>query len=173
MIKAACAGFVVLASLSLSFASAVAQPPDLGCTSSPSSNATQTLRCDNGITIVAESGARFELKDNNRDGHIDSIELSSKALFIEVPRKPGGARFKVLTPQAIAAVRGTKWAVDASDGKTAVFVADGRVAVSRRGGGKSVTLGVGEGVDVEGPGALVVKRWGAPRVAALMARLGQ
>ena len=173
MIKAACAGFVVLASLALSLEPVAAQPANLGCTSSPSSNATQTLRCDNGITIVAESGARFELKDNNRDGHIDSIELSSKALLVEVPRKPGGNRFKVLTPQAIAAVRGTKWAVDASDGKTAVFVADGRVAVSRRAGGKSVTLGVGEGVDVEGPGALVVKRWGAPRVAALMARLGQ
>lgn len=173
MFKAACAGFVVLTSLFLSLEPTAAQPANLGCTSSPSSNATQTLRCDNGITIVAESGARFELKDNNRDGHIDSIELSSKALLVEVPKKPGGNRFKVLTPQAIAAVRGTRWAVDASDGKTAVFVADGRVAVSRRAGGKSVVLGVGEGVDVEGPGALVVKRWGAPRVAALMARLGQ
>ncbi|TPQ32548.1 hypothetical protein C2U70_21525 [Bradyrhizobium guangdongense] len=173
MFKAARAGFFALASLCLTFAEVSAQPATLGCTSSPSSNATQILRCDNGITIVAESGARFELKDNNRDGHIDSIELSSKALLVEVPKKPGGNRFKVLTPQAIAAVRGTKWAVDASDGKTAVFVADGRVAVSRRAGGKSVTLGVGEGVDVEGTGALVVKQWGAPRVTALMARLGQ
>src|SRR5262245_7722816 len=134
MIKAARAGFIALTSLFLACAQAVSQPAGPGCTSSPSPNATQTIRCDNGITIVAESGARFELKDNNRDGHIDTIELSNKALLVEVPKKPGGNRFKVQTPQAIAAVRGTRWAVDASDGKTAVFVADGRVAVSRRAG---------------------------------------
>ena len=135
--------------------------------------ATQTLRCDNGITIVAENGARFELKDANRDGHIDSVELSSKALLIEVPKKPGGNPFKVLTPQAIAAVRGTKWAVDVADTKTSVFVADGRVGVSRRTRGRAVVLGPGEGVDVEATGPLTVKQWGQPRIAALMARLGQ
>ena len=69
------------------------------------------------ITIVAENGAKFELRDRNRDGHVDSVELSSKALLLEVPKKPGRARFEVVTPQAIAAVRGTKWAVDAEGGK--------------------------------------------------------
>ena len=78
------------------------------------------------------------------------------------------------TPQAIAAVRGTKWAVDAAEGKTSVFVVNGRVAVGRRTGSHSVTLGAGEGVDVEATrGPLTVKRWPAARVAALMARLGQ
>jgi hypothetical protein len=149
-----------------------------GCTASPSGAGTQTWRCDNGITIVAESGARFELKDANRDGHIDSVELSSKALLVEVPRKPGGNPFKVLTPQAIAAVRGTKWAVDVAEAKTtkaktSVFVADGRVGVSRRARGRGVVLGPGEGVDVEATGPLTVKTWGQPRVDALMARLGQ
>jgi len=79
---------------------------------------TQTLHCRTAITIVTESGAKFELKDRNRDGHVDSVELSNKALLIEVPKKAGGNRFDVVTPQAIAAVRGTKWAVDAADGKT-------------------------------------------------------
>ncbi len=135
--------------------------------------ARKSWRCDNGITIVAENGARFELKDANRDGHIDSVELSSKALLIEVPKKPGGNPFKVLTPQAIAAVRGTKWAVDVAEAKTAVFVADGRVGVSRRARGRGVVLGPGQGVDVEATGPLTVKTWGQPRVDALMARLGQ
>jgi ferric-dicitrate binding protein FerR (iron transport regulator) len=173
MTKLAHAGCIALASLLLSAAQVAAQPASLGCSSSPSSGGTQTLRCDNGITIVAENGARFELKDDNRDGHIDSVELSSKALLIEVPRRPGGNRFKVLTPQAIAAVRGTKWAVDAAEGKTSVLVVDGRVGVSRRAGRGRVVLAPGEGVDVESSGPLTVKRWGAPRVAALMARLGQ
>lgn len=101
------------------------------------------------------------------------MELSSKALLVEVPRKPGGNPFKVLTPQAIAAVRGTKWAVDVADAKTSVFVADGRVGVTRRSRGRGVVLGPGEGVDVEATGPLSVKQWGKPRIDALMARLGQ
>src|SRR5215469_16781045 len=116
------AGFVALAWSLLLMGYAAAQPADVGCTSSPSAADTQTWRCDNGITIVAESGARFELKDANRAGHIDSVELSSKALLVEVPKKRGGNPFKVLTPQAIAAVRDTRWAVDVADAKTSVFV---------------------------------------------------
>ena len=174
MTKVARAGFFVLACSFPLMGSALAQPvTNAGCTSSASAAGTQAWRCDNGITIVAENGARFELKDANRDGHIDSIELSSKALLVEVPKKPGGNPFKVLTPQAIAAVRGTRWAVDVADAKTSVFVADGRVGVSRRARGRAVVLGPGEGVDVEATGPLTVKTWGQPRVDALMARLGQ
>lgn len=173
------AGFFALAWSFVLIGSATAQPAvNAGCTASASAATTQVWRCDNGITIVAENGARFELKDANRDGHIDSVELSSKALLIEVPKKPGGNPFKVLTPQAIAAVRGTKWAVDVaeartSEARTSVFVVDGRVGVSRRARGRGVVLGPGEGVDVEATGPLTVKTWGQPRVDALMARLGQ
>lgn len=174
MIGDARAGLFALAGSVLLIGSAIAQPvANAGCTASPSAAGTQTWRCANGITIVAESGARFELKDANRDGHIDSVELSSKALLVEAPKRPGGNPFKVLTPRAIAAVRGTKWAVDVADAKTSVFVADGRVGVSRRAGGRGVVLGPGEGVDVEATGPLAVKTWGQPRVDALMARLGQ
>lgn len=173
MTKIARAALAAFAWLFVTAEYAAAQPANRGCISTPSPNATQTLRCAPGITIVTESGASFELKDDNRDGHIDSVELSSKALLVEVPKRPRGNRFRVLTPQAIAAVRGTRWAVDVSDGKTSVFVANGRVNVSRRSGGRPVVLGPGDGVDVEGAGTLVVKRWGAPRIAALMARLGQ
>ncbi|MBR0844204.1 FecR domain-containing protein [Bradyrhizobium liaoningense] len=167
------AGSFALAWSLLLMGCAAAQPANAGCTASPSAAGTQIWRCDNGITIVAENGARFELKDANRDGHIDSVELSSKALLVDVPRKRGGNPFKVLTPQAIAAVRGTKWAVDVADAKTSVFVADGRVGVTRRARGRGVVLGPGEGVDVEATGLLTVKTWGQPRVDALMARLGQ
>ena len=180
MRRVACAGFLALASSFLLIGQAVAQPAGAGCASSPSSAGTQTAntqtwRCDNGITIVAENGARFELKDANRDGHIDSVELSDKALLIQVPKKPGGNRFKVFTPQAIAAVRGTKWAVDTMTvaAKTSVFVAEGRVGVTRLSGGRGVVLAPGDGVDVEGTEPLTVNRWGQPRIDALMARLGQ
>ena len=167
------AAWIVVSGFLLLAGEAAAQPATLGCTSTPGALGTQTLRCPTAITIVSESGAKFELRDRNRDGQVDSVELSSKALLIEVPKKPGGNRFDVTTPQAIAAVRGTKWAVDAEGGKTSVFVAEGRVRVARRAGRGNVTLGPGEGVDVEATGELTIKRWPPARVSALMARLGQ
>lgn len=162
------AGFCLLAG------DAMAQPEKPACTSSQNLQGTQTLRCEAAITIVAENGAKFELRDRNRDGQVDSVELSNKALLLEVRKKSRRTRFEVVTPQAIAAVRGTRWAVDAEGGKTSVFVVNGRVNVARAGGRGRVDLGPGDGVDVEpSSGQLVVKRWPPARVAALMARLGQ
>jgi hypothetical protein len=167
------AGSIVVVSFGLLAGSAVAQPAQLGCTTASTSFGTQTLRCSTAITIVAESGAKFELRDRNRDGQVDSVELSTRALLLEVPKQTGRARFDVVTPQAIAAVRGTKWAVDADHAKTSVFVVNGRVRVARPVGRGSVVLGAGEGVDVEPSGELIVKRWPPTRVTALMTRLGQ
>jgi hypothetical protein len=167
------AGSIVFSSLLLLAADAAAQPAKFGCDAQQTAQGTQTLRCPTAITIVGESGAKFELRDRNRDGQVDSVELSNKALLLEVPKKPGRARFDVVTPQAIAAVRGTKWAVDAEGAKTSVFVVDGRVSVARPAGRGSVVLGAGDGVDVEPSGDLIIKRWPPARVTALMARLGQ
>ena len=168
------AGLAIFAPLFLVTGVATAQPAaSMGCSPQNPTSTAQTLRCEGGVTIVAENGARFTLLDRDGNGRVDSVELSSKALLIEVPKKPGGNRFEVMTPQAIAAVRGTKWAVDATEGKSSVFVVNGRVSVARRAGANRVVLGPGEGVDVEATGALTVKRWPPARVAALLARLSQ
>lgn len=154
-------------------APALAQSSEAGCVFEQADGGRQVLRCAEGLTITAERGARFSLLDRNGDGKADGASLRSKALLIDGPAGAAGG-FKVITPQAIAAVRGTRWAVDVQGGKTAVFVARGRVAVARSTGGEGVVLKAGEGVDVErGSGPLAVKRWGAARVAALLARLGQ
>jgi hypothetical protein len=151
---------------------ASAQQAATGCSSEQGKNATQTLRCRDGLIVVAEDGARFTLQ--SRGGNVDSVDLQSKAVLIDAPKQKGKSRFQVITPQAIAAVRGTKWAVDAQGSRTSVLVLDGQVAVRRPKGGGQVVLGPGEGVDVDpGTGALEVKRWGQPRVDALLARLGQ
>jgi len=149
-----------------------AQQANLGCVAANPTNVAQTYQCKGGVTIVAENGAQYMLGDANRDGRIDSVELSSKALLLDVQRKSGGRKFQVNTPQAIAAVRGTRWAVDVAEGKTSVLAVNGTVDVGRR-RGQRVVLGPGEGVDVEASGPLVVKRWAPARVSALMARLGQ
>lgn len=156
--------------------SVAAQPVGAGCVLDQAAFAgRQVLRCAGGLTITAESGAQYSFLDRDGNGKADAARLSSRALLLDAPKGSlGKTGFQVLTPQAIAAVRGTKWAVDADGSKTSVFVAQGRVSVRRPDSGRGVTLGAGDGVDVEaGTGVLTVKRWAPARVQALMARFGQ
>jgi hypothetical protein len=158
----------------LGIEAASAQPAGATCSSEPGSNATQILRCRDGLTIVAEDGAKFTLQGRDRNGGVASADLQSKALLLDVPKQPGKSHFRVITPQAIAAVRGTKWAVDVQQGRASVLVLQGRVGVRRPARPAQVFLGPGEGVDVDpGTDPLVVKRWAQARVDALLARLGQ
>jgi hypothetical protein len=151
---------------------ASAQQSTKGCSSEQQSGAAQTLRCRDGLIIVAEDGAKFTLQ--SKGGNVDGVDLQSKAVLVDAPKQKDKNRFQVITPQAIAAVRGTKWAVDAQGSRTSVLVLDGQVAVRRPSGGAQVVLSPGEGVDVEpGNEPLVVKRWAQPRVDALLARLRQ
>lgn len=152
---------------------APAQEATKGCSSEHLPNAAQVLRCG-GATIVAEDGAKFSLQDRDKNGNVDGVDLQSRAILVDAGKQRGKNRFEVTTPQAIAAVRGTKWAVDRQETRTSVLVLRGRVAVRRPAGAGEVTLGPGQGVDVDpGTGPLVVKTWGQPRVDALLARLGQ
>jgi hypothetical protein len=153
---------------------APAQTTDGGCTvEQVGGTSRHVLRCSNGLSATADPEATYSIQDRNADGSADAITLDRGGLLLEVPS--GEAGVEVIAPQAIAAVRGTKWAVDAAQpGRTSVFVVTGQVAVRRRAGDESVLLGAGDGVDVdEGDAPLVVRQWGAARVAALLARFGQ
>lgn len=155
---------------------AMAQSRNGGCMlQQEAGSARRILHCDKGVTIIAERGARFDLVDRDGNGKTDAIRLRRKAVLVEVPRaaaRTGG--FEVITPQAIASVRGTKWAVDVGRRRTSVLVVEGRVAVRRLAASAGVTLGPGEGVDVDpGTNPLTVRRWPAARASALLARLGQ
>jgi ferric-dicitrate binding protein FerR (iron transport regulator) len=164
----------VLAAVSLlSLVDAKAQEP--GCTLQPTGvPPLQVIRCRDGLTIEATAGAGYTLLDHTRDGIPDSVNLRSGAVLVDAPGQASRRGFQITTPQAIAAVRGTQWAVDVTSGKTAVFVLTGRVLVRRPTGRRGVTLGPGDGVDVEpGTAPLQVKRWSAERAAALLARFGR
>ena len=143
-----------------------------GCTVTPYTDPPrQVLSCADGLTISAERGTAYKLIDRNRDGRPESAEVTSRGLLIDVPPRRGG--FQILTPHAVASVRGTVWAVDVSAQKTSVFVREGSVAVERP-GGPSVTLQAGDGVDVEaGGGSLHVQHWNPERAAGLLARFGR
>ncbi len=158
------------------FAAQAAFAQSGGCEATALTDPPRTLlTCPNGVRITAEEGTIFSLEDRTAAAGPEGVKLDGQAVLVEVP--PGGVEggFEVNTPQAIAAVRGTRWAVDVSPGKTSVFVVEGKVAVRREPADQPVTLGPGEGVDVESGtrSALAVRRWGAARAAALLARFGE
>ncbi|NLR96124.1 FecR domain-containing protein [Rhizobium sp. P38BS-XIX] len=134
----------------------------------------QTLNCQPGLSITLERGAHYRLADRNHDGQVDAIVLNGKAVLVDVDSSKVKGGFEVVTPQAIAAVRGTQWAVDVQRGKTSVLVLRGRVAVNKVSTGQGVTLGKGQGIDADsGRSSLRVISWAQQRINALMTRLGQ
>jgi len=79
--------------------------------------------------------------------------------------------FEVRTPSAVASVRSTDWIVEVLEHKSAVFVVDGRVAVTDEGASGQVVLDPGFGTDVPQSGQpSTPKQWGAPRVEEAIAR---
>jgi hypothetical protein len=115
------------------------------------------------------------LIDRNGDGLADGVRLRQKGLLLDARRRLSQlSGFVVVTPQAIAAVRGTKWAVDVQGRSTAVFVVNGVVSVEKTVSGDAVSLRAGQGVDVDRSAEpVVIKRWPAERVAALLGRFRQ
>ena len=84
-----------------------------------------------------------------------------------------GPKLSILTPLAIAAVRGTEWAVDVARARTSVLVVDGSVGVTNRRLNQYVIVTEGEGVIslqlIRPPS----RKPGARTQAALLARFGE
>jgi hypothetical protein len=59
---------MLCACLFLAIETAAAQPANMGCSPQVSANGSQILRCEGGVTIVAENGARFTLGDRDGNG---------------------------------------------------------------------------------------------------------
>ena len=133
------------------------------------------LRCGRDLVIRAAPATRYRLTGRQGAQPPAGAELDSGALLIELA--PGRSRrnFQILTPHAIAAVRGTTWAVEVEGDRTSTLAVSGAVRVMRRNQRSgAVTLRAGQGVDVSpGSAPLEVKRWGEQRVRALLARFGQ
>jgi len=163
---AACA---VAAALVVAASSAsIAQQSGCSLVDDPHNLSEKVLRCGDDLTVRTARGTRYKLIQEGQSLP-PGAELDSGALMID-GRKP----FQILTPHAIAAVRGTKWAVEVKTKQTSVLTISGVIEVKRRAGKQTVSLEPGEGVDVSrGGGALEVKRWKKKRVKALLARFGE
>lgn len=160
--------------LALRLGEAAAQTPSCVVQAAAVPPPRQILRCADGLTIEAEANADYALRGPSPAGPPSRVVLRSGALLVHAPARTGTRGFQVLTPQAVAAVRGTQWAVDVGGGKTSVFVVEGQVSVRRPTARRAVILDPGEGVDVATDAApLTIRRWPAQRAAALLARFGR
>lgn len=135
------------------------------------------LQCGGGaeaLTVRAAPGTRYQPLYKKGDPIPEAIRLDHGALLIEFQPSLWRKDFQILTPLAIAAVRGTKWAVEVTTARTSVLVLSDTVGVTNRRLNRYVILTEGEGVDITpADTSLVQKTWGAARVRALLARFGE
>lgn len=130
------------------------------------------LDCGGGFRIEFEPSVRIRASARAGERPPRAVELDGGGALIEVV--PGSLATQIRTPHAIAAVRGTVYAVDVSPDMTSVLVVRGIVEVRKATGeDRSVRLGPGQGVDVSAETPLTVKTWPVARAARLLARLGR
>jgi hypothetical protein len=170
---------VVLLSVCTPIPSALAQsqvPPQVsGCVLSPDKRSAddKILRCGTALTVRPAPGTVYHALDAGADRPPGSVQLDSGALLIEFHPTAKRRDFQILTPQAIAAVRGTSWAVEVKPGQSSVLVLTGAVRVARANNAGAVVLRPGQGVDVTDAGEpLQIKQWPSQRVQALLSRFG-
>lgn len=143
-----------------------------GCDWSDLANPTrQSITCGDALTVERLPGSEVTIFERSGNAPPRVIELKNGAIFIEVV--PGSRPTQIKTPHAIAAVRGTIYAIDAGEVRTSVFVVKGAVEVSKTETGEVVSLGPGQGVDVDADLPLEVKTWGDRRASELLARFGR
>lgn len=132
------------------------------------------MRCGAELTVTPAPGAQFRPVFSPGQPIPSAVRLDSGALLIEFHPSERAKAFEILTPLAIAAVRGTKWAVEVASKQTSAFVVSGTVAVTNRRLSQYVVLTAGEGVDVTpADTTMIQKRWGEARVRALLGRFGE
>jgi ferric-dicitrate binding protein FerR (iron transport regulator) len=146
------------------------------CTLVPSERdpAEKILQCGDELTVRPAQGASYRLIYKRGRRLPSAIRLNNGALLIEFHPDSQQIEFQILTPLAIAAVRGTKWAMEVSTTRTSTLVLEGAVAVTSRRLNQYVVLTEGQGVDIsEGDTSLTPKQWGEARVRALLQRFGE
>ena len=131
----------------------------------------QIISCGDAVTIEREPTAEVKIIKRPNEAAPRAMQVQGGAILITV--SPGRARPKVRTPHAIATVRGTTYIVDAGTDQTSVFVLDGDVDVRRPTDAAAVRLRAGDGTDVTLDESPSVRRWGAARAEALLARFGR
>jgi|GEM_PF-5323505 ferric-dicitrate binding protein FerR (iron transport regulator) len=129
------------------------------------------------VTLAADTAVSMaELVPASPDGFLSGIiDLVSGAVRVLAAPSPETRRLEVRTGMGVAAVRSTRFFVEASPAGMAVFVWAGRVAVSPASAAMTVELTEGEGIDIKpspGDSAVLIMpdaptKWSAPRIASI------
>lgn len=140
--------------------------------SGPGSRAEVTFSDGSVLTIGPDSEVAVAFFAPEPSESTALLDLVSGIARMTVNKATSWGRFEVRTTTAVASVRGTDYLVEAIPGKSAIFVNEGRVAVSSRAGSGTVILRQGQGVDVPAErGPLTVKTWGEKRRNEALARV--
>jgi hypothetical protein len=132
------------------------------------------LQCGQTLTVRPAPGATYQPLYKKGDPLPVAIRLNDGALLIEYHQASSKEKFQILTPLAIAAVRGTKWAMDVTKAQTSTLVVRGTVAVTNRRLNQFVVLTEGQGVDITpADTSMVTRTWGDERVRELLSRFGE
>ena len=134
----------------------------------------KTLKCGQELTVRPAHGTSYRPLFTKGQQLPTAIRLDNGALLIEFHPVVEHTEFQILTPLAIAAVRGTQWAMEVNTRRTSTLVLDGAVAVTSRRLNQYVVLTSGQGVDISvGDTSLTQKQWGQSRIRALLSRFGE
>lgn len=134
----------------------------------------KVLQCGQELTVRPASGAQYRPLYRKSQQLPSAIQLNDGALLIEFHPSSQQNKFQILTPLAIAAVRGTKWAMEVTSARTSTLVLDGTVAVTNRRLNQYVLLTEGRGVDITTSDTYITqKQWGEARIRALLSRFGE
>ena len=134
-------------------------------------NSGLTMRLGRATLVKLGALAKFRIDKFvvNAGGVLD---LDQGPLLIDRDDNAKRERLRVRSPFCLIAVRGTMFFAGPSKDVFGVFVGRGVVTVT--GGGRTVTLGRGEGTDIAKPGDAPSrpKIWAPERVAAALASVG-
>jgi hypothetical protein len=131
------------------------------------------LQCGQTLRVQPSPGTHYRPVFKPGQPVPTGARLDDGALLIEFHPSDEDHDFQILTPLAIAAVRGTKWAMEVTSARTSTLVLAGAVAVTSRSLNQYVVLTEGRGVDITAQDtALTQKAWGQARIRALLARFG-
>ncbi len=144
-----------------------------------SASGTATVELANGSEIRISPNSRLifnRLTQYGKAGMVDTrLRLERGEIHTRVkPVMEGGARFEIKTPSAVAAVRGTAFALQTSPEGTSLQVTEGKVDFGAPGKTRRIPAGYGASLSTTGNAGLSIRRLPpAPSINPLPPTLNQ
>jgi len=140
----------------------------------PADSERKILECGDDLIVRAARDTTFHEIIAPGEPNPTAIALQKGAVSVQFRAGASRNGFEVRTPRAIAAVRGTRWVVEADAVRTSVFVLSGEVSVTESKLGRTVMLGRGQGVDItDEADSGASQAWPQERVRELLSRVGE